>query len=50
MLAMLFVVLVVLGFVFKFAAACGAHPLAERVAWGCWMVASFIWAVGRVGS
>lgn len=50
MLTMLFVVLVVLGFMFKFMASFGMPPWAERAAWGCWLAASIVWALGRVGS
>lgn len=47
MLSLLFVVLVVLGFAFKFLAT---YPVnyAERIAWGCWLAASLIWALGAV--
>lgn len=43
-----FTILVVLGFIFKFLATFPVN-YAERIAWGCWLAASVIWAVGRVG-
>lgn len=46
-LRLAFVLLVVLGFAFRFAAACGAPPLAMRLAWGCWLVAALIWALSN---
>lgn len=47
MLNLLFVLAVLLGFIFKFLAT---RPVnyAERIAWGCWLVAAVLWAVGQV--
>jgi hypothetical protein len=45
---LLFTILVVLGFVFQFLATWPVN-FAERIAWGCWLAASILWAVGRVG-
>lgn len=43
---LLFVFLVVLGFVFHFVAKFPVSPQSSRIAWGCWLVASLIWAIG----
>jgi len=47
-MALLFALLVVLGFLFHFLAT---WPVAQasRVGWGLWLAASVIWAFGRVG-
>lgn len=47
MLALIFVLLVVVGFLAMFL---GQFPVphATRIAWGCWLVASLIWALGRI--
>lgn len=45
MLAMLFVLLIVVGFILWFLATWPV-PFAERIARGCFMVAAFIWALG----
>jgi hypothetical protein len=44
---LIFIVLILLGFAFKFLAT---WPItyAERIAWGCWLIAAVIWAIGRV--
>lgn len=47
-MAILFALLVVLGFAAKFAASFGSAT-AERIAWGCWLVASILWAIARAG-
>lgn len=46
-MGLLFVLLVVLGFLAKFLAT---FPVAyaERIAWGLWLAASVVWAIGRV--
>ncbi len=49
MIAILFVIFVVAGFIFKFLATYPV-PMAERIAWGCWLAAALIWAFQRVGS
>lgn len=48
MTAILFIVFVVAGFIFKFLATWPV-AYAERIAWGCWLAASLIWAYMRVG-
>lgn len=47
MLALLFVLCVLLGFVFKFLATWPVN-YAERIAWGLWLAAAFIWAAGQI--
>lgn len=49
MLALLFIIFVLMGFIAKFMAT---WPVvyAERIAWGCWLAASLLWAFGRVGA
>ena len=48
MIHLAFLILVVAGFLFLFIStwATGSFP-ARRVALGCWLIASIIWAVGR---
>lgn len=46
---MIFALLVIAGFLFKLLAAFGLPPWAERAAWGCWLVASMLWAVTASG-
>ena len=48
MLAPLFIVLVVMGFVFHFLATWPV-TYATRIAWGCWLAASLLWAFLKVG-
>lgn len=48
MAAILFVIFVVAGFIFKFLATWPV-TYAERIAWGCWLAASLIWAFQQVG-
>jgi hypothetical protein len=48
-LHLVFVFLVVLGFIFNFAATWPAPFPGARLGWGCWMVASLIWAMGSIG-
>jgi hypothetical protein len=45
---LLFVLLVILGFLFHFLAT---FPVsyASRVAWGLWLAASILWAVPKLG-
>lgn len=47
-MTLLFTILVVLGFVFMLLSTFPVN-YADRIAWGCWLAASIIWAVGRVG-
>lgn len=47
-MALIFTVLVVLGFIFKFLATFPVN-YAERLAWGFWLAAALTWAVGRLG-
>lgn len=47
MLAMLFVIAVVVGFLFHWLATWPVN-YASRIAWGCWFVASLIWAAGHL--
>jgi len=46
-MALLFTLLVLLGFIAKFIASLGARH-AEQVAWGLWFVAALLWAIGRI--
>ncbi len=48
MLSILFLIAVVAGFIFKFLATWPV-AYAERIAWGCFLAASLIWAFGQVG-
>jgi hypothetical protein len=48
MLSLLFVLAVLLGFIMKFLATWPVN-FAERIAWGCWLLAAVLWAIGRVG-
>jgi hypothetical protein len=45
---LLFVLLVLLGFIFKLLATFPVN-YAERIAWGCWLAAAVIWAVPALG-
>lgn len=47
---MLFIILVVLGFLFHFLATWPVTPFATRIAWGCWLVASILWALPSAGA
>jgi len=49
MLAILFLIFVVAGFVFKFLATWPV-TYTERIAWGCWLAAALLWAFQRVGA
>jgi hypothetical protein len=40
---------VVLGFAFHFISAWPAPFPSARLAWGCWFVASLLWAMGSTG-
>ena len=46
-MALLFTILVVLGFLFHLLSSFGMN-YSTRLAWGCWFVGSVIWAAGRV--
>lgn len=46
-MALLFVILVLLGFVAKFLASFSV-PNADRFAWGCWLAASVLWVIARI--
>ncbi len=48
-MTLLFVILVLLGFVFHFLAT---FPVtyAGRIAWGCWLIAAILWAIPQLGS
>ena len=46
-MAILFPILVVLGFLFHFLATWPVN-FASRIAWGCWLAASLLWFVERV--
>jgi hypothetical protein len=48
MLAILFLIFVVAGFIFWFLASFSV-TYAERIARGCFLIASLIWAFQRVG-
>jgi hypothetical protein len=45
----LFTILVVLGFLFQLLATWPLSPYMVRLAWGSWLVAAIIWAVGAIG-
>ena len=49
MIALLFGILVVIGFGLKAAEAWRSGPSLNAVAWAVWFVASILWLVGRVG-
>lgn len=49
MIAILFLIFVVAGFLFHFLATWPV-TYASRIAWGCWLVASLLWAFQRVGA
>lgn len=42
---LIFVILVVVGFVFKLLATWPVSPYCERIAWGCWLGAALVWAL-----
>lgn len=47
-IALLFVIFVLVGFVFHFVATWPGGPrYSKMIAWGSWLVAAIIWAVGR---
>ncbi len=46
---MLLTLLVVLGFAFHFLATFPTGPYCSRIAWGCWLIASILWAMGHLG-
>jgi hypothetical protein len=48
-LTLIFIIFVLAGFLFKLLAAFGLPPWAERAAWGCWLIASLLWAVTTAG-
>lgn len=48
-MVILFCLFVVLGFVFMLMSTFGTPPWATRVAWGCWLVASLLWAIPQLG-
>jgi hypothetical protein len=45
----LFAILVVLGFLFHLLSTWPVSPHMVRLAWGSWLIASIIWAMGVVG-
>jgi hypothetical protein len=45
----LFPILVVLGFLFHLLSTWPLSPYMARLAWGSWLLASIIWAIGAVG-
>jgi hypothetical protein len=49
---LIFVILVVLGFVFQFVATWPVpqFPWSARLAWGCWLVAALLWALAGADS
>ena len=47
---LIFVLLVVVGFVFHFLATFPTGPYCTRIAWGSWLIASLLWAMGQVGA
>lgn len=49
LMTLLFVLFVVLGFAFHFLATFPTGPYVTRIAWGCWLIAALVWAVGRLG-
>lgn len=51
-IGILFVIFTVAGFLFHFLATwpAPAPPYTGRVAWGCWLLASLLWAFGKVGA
>lgn len=48
-MTLVFTLCVVLGFVFHFLATFPTGPYCTRIAWGCWLVAAVIWALGQSG-
>jgi hypothetical protein len=45
-LHLIFVLLVILGFVFMFASTWPTPPFpSTRIAWGCWLIAALLWAL-----
>lgn len=49
-MALIFTLFVLLGFIFMFIGTWPAGgPWMTRLAWGSWLVAVVIWALGRVG-
>ncbi len=48
-IAVFFMLLVVFGFAFHMAASFGV-AWATKAAWGCWFVASILWAIGKTGT
>jgi hypothetical protein len=42
---LIFVILVIMGFLFHFLSTWPVHPLCLRIAWGCWLIASILWVV-----
>lgn len=48
-MTLLFVILILLGFIFKLLATWPVTPYAERLAWGFWLGAAVIWAFRLVG-
>jgi len=49
MVTILFVILVVVGFLFMLLDAAGAWPKARLIAFGLWFAASIIWAITQLG-
>ncbi len=47
MMSLLFVLAVVIGFIAKFLATFPVN-YAERVAWGCWLLAAVLWALPQL--
>ena len=46
----IFILLVIAGFGFHFLATYNNPPWSSRAGWGCWLVASFLWAVTSAGA
>lgn len=45
---LLFVLLIVGGFLFHFLSTFPVSPYSSRIAWGCWLAASIMWALGAM--
>lgn len=48
-MTLLFTLLVVLGFIFRFVGCFPVNFPATAFAWGCWMVAAILWAIPNLG-
>jgi len=49
MILILFTLLVLLGFIFRFAATFPVPAIIIRLAWGCWLGAAILWAFTSSG-